>query len=114
MAALVLVVSLFKEPGFVKEVSRTAAAVADVAEGTGALASSAAHAAANATVAVTTTAASLASSSLSLAKEAWIGVDLLNVTVNRSHGRIIASNMSEVGMWIRENPALHLYQWTQT
>ena len=88
-----------------RELSRTASAVAEVAEGAGSLASAATQAAANATIAVTSTASSLASSSLSLAREVWVGVDLLNVTVNRSHGRIVASNYSEISKWMKENTA---------
>ena len=97
--------ALAQEPSFLRELSRTATAVADVAEAAGSLGAGSLHLAANATVAVTTTAASLATSSLSLAREAWTGVDLLNVTINRSHGRVVASNMSEVSAWVKNNSA---------
>ena len=96
MGVAVGLLAVAREPSFLRELSRTATAVADVAEGAGSLASAATFAAANATVAVTTTAAGLASSSLSLAKEAWEGVDLLNVTANRSHGRVVASTLEEI------------------
>ena len=66
----VFLLSLASEPQFLKEVSRTVGAVADVAEGAGSLAGALFHAAANATVAVTSTAAGLASTSLTLAREA--------------------------------------------
>ena len=67
-----------------------AGAVADVAEGAGSLARAVSFAAANATAGVTSTAARLASTSLTLAREAWVGVDLLNITANRPHGRVLA------------------------
>ena len=55
-------------------------------------------------MAVTSTAANIATSSLSLAREAWLGVDLFNVFANRSHGRIIAESLDEVRDWAVENP----------
>ena len=79
----VLMLTLACEPSFIREVSRTVGAVADVAEGAWTLAGAMTFAAANATVAVTTTAANIATSCLSLAREAWLGVDLLNVSANR-------------------------------
>ena len=100
VCAAVVLLAVAREPSLLRELLRTATAFADVAEGAGSLASAASFAAANATVAVTTTAAGLASSSLSLAKEAWEGVDLLNVTANRSHGRVVASTLEEIETWI--------------
>ena len=105
-AGALVLLTLAGELSFIKELSRTASAVAEVAEGAGSLASAATHAAANATIAMTSTASSLASSSLSLAREVCcLGVDLLNVTVNRSHGRIVAANYSEVFKWMKDNTA---------
>ena len=96
--------TLAGEPSFIREVSRTVGVVADVAEGAETLAGAVNFAAANATVAVTTTAADIATSSLSLAREAWLGVDLLNVSASRSHGRMIAESVDEVGRWAAVNP----------
>ena len=39
-----------------------------------------------------------------LAREAWLGVDLLNVTVNRSHGRVIASDFGAIHDWALSHP----------
>ena len=103
-ALAILLLTLAGEPLFLKEVARTLGAVAVVAEGAGALTGAVAHAAANATVAVTSTAASLATSSLSIAREAWVGVDLLKVTANRSHGRVIAESLDEIKSWAAYNP----------
>ena len=100
----VLLLTLAGEPSFVREVSRTVGAVADVAEGAGTLAGAVNFAAANTTVAVTTTAANIATSSLSLAREIWLGVNLLNVSANRSHGRMIAESLDEVRGWAVDEP----------
>ena len=103
-AFAVLLLTLAGKPSFVREVSRTMGAVADVAEGAGTLAGAMTHAAANATVAVISIAANIATSSLSLARESWLGVDLLNVAANRSHGSIIAKSLDEVRYWAVTNP----------
>ena len=104
-AGAVLLISLASEPAFLKEMARTAGAVADAAEGAGSLAGAVTHAAANATVAVTSTAAGIASTSLTLAREAWLGIDLLNISANRSHGRVVAANLSLVIDWAKLNPS---------
>ena len=64
--APVFFVTMFSEPSLLKDMSRTAGAVASAAEGAGSLAGAVTHAAANATVAVTSTAAGIASTSLTL------------------------------------------------
>jgi len=81
-------------------------AVADVAEGAGTLAGAITFAAATATVAMTSIAANIATSSLSLAREARLGVDLRNVIAIRSHGRIIAESLDEVRVWAVTNPTV--------
>ena len=58
------------EPSFIREVSRTVEAVADVTEGAGTLAGAVTSATANSTLAVATAAAIIATSSLSLGREA--------------------------------------------
>ena len=101
----IFLVTMFSEPSLLKEMSRTAGAVANAAEGAGSLAGAVTHAAANATVAVTSTAAGIASTSLTLAREAWVGVDLLNVSANRSHGRVIADDLHVVKVWAGTHPS---------
>ena len=92
------------EPTILKEIARGIGAVNNVAEGAGAAAQAAGFAVANATVGVTTSAREVMTSSLSLAKEAWLGIDLLNVTANRSHGRVVATSFKQIEAWADENP----------
>ena len=92
----VLLLTLAGEPSFIREGSRTVGAVADVAEGAGTLAGAVTFEAANATVSVTTTAADIATSSLSLARVAGLGVDLRCGCANRSHARTVADSLDEV------------------
>ena len=40
-----------------------------------------------------------------LAREAWLGIDLFNISAYRSHGRVVAANLSWVKDWARLHPS---------
>ena len=79
---------------------------AAVTNSTGRMITSGLNAAADLTDAAASTIAGLKSGSLDVAKEAWHGVDIVNVSCSMEHGKLAADDARELNHWLKSRAGL--------